>query len=60
MAESVLIILGDGVGGVVAGNALHRRGIYAEPPPAVRMRRPGRVWRVGKAPPEKRILWQWL
>jgi sulfide:quinone oxidoreductase len=33
---------------------------YAEPRPAVSVRRPGRLWHAGKVLLEKRILWQWL
>ncbi len=33
---------------------------YAEPRPAVRLRRPGRLWHAGKVLLEKQILWSWL
>lgn len=45
---------GSGRAGFGAGD------FYAEPRPAVRMRRPGRMWHAGKVLFEKQVLWQWL
>lgn len=51
---SCFIETGDGRAGFGAGD------FYAEPRPAVRVRRPGRLWHAGKVLLEKQILWQWL
>ncbi len=51
---SCFIEAGDGRAGFGAGD------FYAEPSPVVKMRRPGRMWHVGKVLLEKQILWQWL
>ena len=45
---------GSGQAGFGAGD------FYAEPLPAVRMRRPGRLWHAGKVLFEKQVMWQWL
>jgi len=45
---------GGGRAGYGAGD------FYAEPRPAVRMRRPGRLWHAGKVLFEKQVMWQWL
>ena len=45
---------GSGRAGFGAGD------FYAEPRPAVRMRRPGRWWHAGKVLFEKQVMWQWL
>ena len=45
---------GAGRAGFGAGN------FYAEPRPTVRMRRPGRLWHMGKVLFEKQVMWQWL
>jgi sulfide:quinone oxidoreductase len=45
---------GDGRAGFGAGD------FYAEPRPAVRMRRPRWYWHAGKVLFEKQVLWQWL
>ena len=45
---------GGGKAGYGAGN------FYAEPRPAVKVRRPSRLWHAGKVLLEKQILWQWL
>jgi sulfide:quinone oxidoreductase len=45
---------GGGRAGYGAGN------FYAEPRPAVSVRRPRRMWHLGKVLLEKQILWQWL
>jgi sulfide:quinone oxidoreductase len=45
---------GGGRAGYGAGN------FYAEPKPAVTVRRPGRMWHMGKVLLEKQILWRWL
>jgi len=45
---------GGGKAGYGAGN------FYAEPRPAVRVRRPGRLWHAGKVLLEQRILRSWL
>jgi sulfide:quinone oxidoreductase len=51
---SCFIETGDGRAGYGAGD------FYAEPRPAVRVRRPGRLWHAGKVLLEKQILWRWL
>jgi sulfide:quinone oxidoreductase len=51
---SCFIETGGGRAGFGAGD------FYAEPRPAVSVRRPGRLWHAGKVLLEKRILWQWL
>ncbi len=51
---SCFIETGDGKAGYGAGD------FYAEPSPAVRVRRPSRLWHAGKVLLEKQILWQWL
>jgi len=51
---SCFIETGDGRAGFGAGN------FYAQPRPAVRVRRPGRLWHAGKVLLEKQILWRWL
>ena len=51
---SCFIETGGGKAGYGAGN------FYGEPKPAVRMRRPSRLWHAGKVLLEKQILWQWL
>ncbi len=51
---SCFIETGDGEAGFGAGN------FYAEPGPAVSVRRPSRLWHAGKVLLEKRILWGWL
>jgi sulfide:quinone oxidoreductase len=51
---SCFIETGDGRAGFGAGD------FYAEPRPAVRVRRPGRLWHAGKVALEKQILWRWL
>jgi sulfide:quinone oxidoreductase len=51
---SCYVETGSGRAGFGAGD------FYAEPAPAVRLRRPGRLWHLGKALLEKRILWGWL
>jgi sulfide:quinone oxidoreductase len=51
---SCFIETGDGMAGYGAGD------FYAEPRPAVRVRRPGRLWHAGKVLLEKQILWRWL
>jgi len=51
---SCFIETGDGKAGFGAGD------FYAEPRPAVRVRRPGRLWHAGKVLLEQRILRQWL
>jgi sulfide:quinone oxidoreductase len=45
---------GDGKAGFGSGN------FYAEPKPAVQVRKPSRAWHAGKVLLEKQILWQWL
>jgi len=45
---------GEGKAGYGSGN------FYAEPLPAVQVRKPGRTWHAGKVLLEKQILWQWL
>jgi len=45
---------GDGRAGFGSGD------FYAEPRPAVRMRRPTWYWHAGKVLFEKQVLWQWL
>jgi sulfide:quinone oxidoreductase len=45
---------GSGQAGFGAGN------FYAEPLPAVRMRRPGMLWHAGKVLFEKQVMGQWL
>jgi sulfide:quinone oxidoreductase len=45
---------GGGRAGYGAGN------FYGEPAPAVKVRRPSRLWHAGKVLLEKQILWQWL
>ena len=45
---------GDGKAGYGSGN------FYAEPLPAVQVRKPSRAWHAGKVLLEKQILWQWL
>lgn len=45
---------GGGRAGFGAGN------FYADPRPAVSVRRPSRIWHLGKVLLEKQILWQWL
>jgi sulfide:quinone oxidoreductase len=45
---------GGGRAGYGAGD------FYAEPRPAVSVRRPGRMWHLGKVLLEKQILWRWL
>jgi sulfide:quinone oxidoreductase len=45
---------GDGRAGFGSGN------FYAEPSPAIRMRKPSRFWHAGKVLFEKRALWGWL
>ncbi len=45
---------GGGRAGYGAGN------FYADPRPAVSVRRPNRVWHLGKVLLEKQILWRWL
>jgi sulfide:quinone oxidoreductase len=45
---------GAGKAGFGAGD------FYAEPRPAVRMRRPGLFWHAGKVLFEKQVMWQWL
>ncbi len=51
---SCFIETGDGRAGFGAGN------FYAEPSPAIRVRRPSRLWHAGKVLVEKQILWTWL
>jgi sulfide:quinone oxidoreductase len=51
---SCFIETGSGRAGFGAGD------FYAEPRPAVNVRRPGRMWHLGKVFLEKQILWQWL
>jgi sulfide:quinone oxidoreductase len=51
---SCFIETGGGRAGFGAGD------FYAEPRPAVSLRRPGRLWHAGKVLLEKQILWQWL
>ncbi|HET6923698.1 MAG TPA: FAD/NAD(P)-binding oxidoreductase [Anaeromyxobacteraceae bacterium] len=51
---SCFIETGGGLAGFGAGD------FYAEPLPAVSIRRPRRLWHAGKVLLEKRILWQWL
>jgi sulfide:quinone oxidoreductase len=51
---SCFIETGDGRAGYGAGD------FYAEPRPAVSVRRPGRLWHAGKVLLEKQILWGWL
>jgi sulfide:quinone oxidoreductase len=51
---SCFIETGGGKAGYGAGN------FYGEPRPAVRVRRPSRLWHAGKVLLEKQILWQWL
>lgn len=51
---SCFIETGDGRAGYGAGD------FFAEPRPAVRVRRPSRLWHAGKVLLEKQILWQWL
>ncbi len=51
---SCFIETGDGRAGFGAGD------FYAEPRPAVRVRRPSRLWHAGKVLLEKQILWTWL
>lgn len=51
---SCFIETGDGKAGFGAGD------FYAEPRPAVTVRRPGRTWHAGKVLLEKQILWSWL
>jgi sulfide:quinone oxidoreductase len=45
---------GGGKAGYGAGD------FYGEPRPAVRVRRPSRLWHAGKVLLEKQILWRWL
>jgi sulfide:quinone oxidoreductase len=51
---SCFIETGDGKAGFGAGN------FYGDPRPAVTVRRPRRLWHVGKVLLEKQILWTWL
>ncbi len=51
---SCFIETGDGKAGFGTGD------FYAEPRPAVTLRRPGRAWHAGKVLLEKQILWRWL
>lgn len=51
---SCFIETGDGQAGFGGGD------FYAEPSPAVRVRRPSRLWHAGKVLLEKQILWTWL
>ncbi len=51
---SCFIETGGGKAGYGAGD------FYGEPRPAVRVRRPSRLWHAGKVLLEKQILWQWL
>jgi sulfide:quinone oxidoreductase len=51
---SCFIEAGDGKAGFGSGN------FYAEPRPAVTVRRPRRAWHAGKVLLEKQILWRWL
>lgn len=51
---SCFIETGDGKAGYGAGN------FYAEPRPAVTVRRPSRIWHAGKVLLEKQILWTWV
>ena len=51
---SCFIETGGGKAGYGAGN------FYGEPRPAVKVRRPSRLWHAGKVLLEKQILWQWL
>lgn len=51
---SCFIETGGGRAGFGAGD------FYAEPRPAVSVRRPRRLWHAGKVLLEKRILWQWF
>jgi sulfide:quinone oxidoreductase len=51
---SCFIETGDGKAGYGAGD------FYAEPRPAVTVRRPRRLWHAGKVLLEKQILWSWL
>jgi sulfide:quinone oxidoreductase len=51
---SCFIETGDGKAGFGAGD------FYAQPRPAVSVRRPGRLWHAGKVLLEKQILWRWF
>jgi sulfide:quinone oxidoreductase len=51
---SCFIETGGGRAGYGAGD------FYAEPRPAVSVRRPARMWHLGKVLLEKQILWRWL
>jgi sulfide:quinone oxidoreductase len=51
---SCFIETGGGKAGFGAGD------FYGEPRPAVKVRRPSRLWHAGKVLLEKQILWQWL
>jgi len=51
---SCFIETGGGKAGYGAGD------FYGEPRPAVKVRRPSRLWHAGKVLLEKQILWQWL
>ena len=54
-ADKVIVFeTGDAKAGFGAGD------FYAEPRPAVTVRRPGRTWHAGKVLLEKQILWSWL
>lgn len=46
--------MGDGRAGFAGGD------FYAEPNPVVRLRRPGRFWRMGKVLFEKWWMWKWI
>jgi len=48
------IEMGDGKAGFGSGD------FYAEPVPRMTMRKPGRVWHLGKVLFEKTWLWRWL
>jgi sulfide:quinone oxidoreductase len=50
---SCFVETGDGVAAYATGD------FYAEPSPAVRLRRPGRHWHLAKAAFEKYWLWRW-
>jgi sulfide:quinone oxidoreductase len=45
---------GGGLAGFGSGN------FFAEPQPVVRMRRPNRMWHIGKVLFEKQVMWGWL
>ena len=65
MRSRTVLILGGGVGGVVAATELRKAGLgkgnfYAEPVPEVKIHPPGRHWHFAKVLFEKRWLKRWF